>query len=67
MVEKMESSKKRKLKELAETCGDKDSEQPEPLQIRRQFRQHSAKGKRIEEGEGKESSEKVKRLLSKVF
>ena len=67
MVEKMESSKKRKLKELAKTCGDKDSEQPKPLQIRRQFRQHSAKGRRTEEGEDKESSEKVKRLLSKVF
>ncbi|RPB05078.1 hypothetical protein L873DRAFT_1840068 [Choiromyces venosus 120613-1] len=67
MVEKMESSKKRKLKELAEASGDKAPEQPEPLQIRRQFRQHSTKGKRAEEGEGKESSEKVKRLLSKIF
>ncbi|CAZ81016.1 unnamed protein product [Tuber melanosporum] len=67
MVEKMESSKKRKLKELSGASGDNDSEQLEPLQIRRQFRQHSAKGRRAEEGEGRESSEKVKRLLSKVF
>ncbi|CUS09378.1 unnamed protein product [Tuber aestivum] len=65
MVEKMESSRKRKFKELAEASGDKDSKQPEPLEIRRQFRQRSAKGKKAEEGEGKESSEKVKRLLNK--
>ncbi|PWW78964.1 hypothetical protein C7212DRAFT_275295 [Tuber magnatum] len=67
MVEKMESSKKRKLKELAEASGDKGPEQLEPWQIRRQFRQHSTKGKKTEEDESKESSEKVKRLLSKVF
>lgn len=62
----MESSRKRKRKATTEASGEQ-GEEAEPI-IRRQFRQHRAKGKKTENGEiGKESSEKVKRLLSKVF
>src|SRR5437588_4609638 len=51
MVEKMESSKKRKLKELAGASDGTDSEELEPLQLRRQFRQPSTAERRTEEGE----------------
>jgi ESF2/ABP1 family protein len=69
MVENMESSKKRKRREAAEASPTEGSAaQPEQVEIRRQFRQHKAKGKRAEDGGAeRESSEKVKRLLSKVF
>jgi hypothetical protein len=58
MVENMQESKtKRKAEDGGEAAEAK-------VEVRRQFRQHKVKG---QAAEGKEKSEKVKNLLSKVF
>jgi ESF2/ABP1 family protein len=61
MVENMQESKKKRKAE----DGDQDAETK--VEVRRQFRQHKVKGQAAAAAEGKEKSEKVKNLLSKVF
>ena len=67
MVETMQEAKKSKRK--AEDGGNNDGESAEPakVEVRRQFRQHKVKGRAAEKTEGKDQSDKVKNLLSKVF
>lgn len=60
MVKNMET-KKRKINEDSGGNGEE-----KPVEVRRQFRQNKTKGI-AQEGGRAESSEKVKRLLSKVF
>jgi ESF2/ABP1 family protein len=67
MVENMEK-KKRKADDCKEDEGHNPGDGSAPkIEVRRQFRQHKTKGRAAEKSEGKQSSEKVKNLLSKVF
>lgn len=63
MVEKMQETKLAKRK--AEGGGD--DEPPAQQIVRRQFRQHKVRGTAADKVDGREKSEKVKNLLSKVF
>ncbi|KAL7270656.1 RNA-binding ATPase activator esf2 [Rhizina undulata] len=68
MVENMESNGRKRKKEKGGEEGGKGGEEVAKVEVRRQFRQHKAKGRAVEEGsERKEASENFKRLLSKVF
>lgn len=62
MIKNIQETKKRKLDE----DGGKQVGEEKPVEVKRQFRQNKAKGM-AQEGGRAESSEKVKRLLSKVF
>jgi len=62
MVENMQETKRQKRK----ADGDED-EKPAAVEVRRQFRQHKVKGSAADKKEGKEKSERVKNLLSRVF
>lgn len=69
MVENMQ--KKRKATELSSGGASDSKSEPAAsakIEVRRQFRQHKVKGNAADSAEvGKERSEKVKNLLSRVF
>lgn len=65
MVENMQESKKRKVSEAEAEEKKEGGASGAKVEVRRQFRQHKVQGKAS--AEGKEKSEKVKNLLSKVF
>jgi len=65
MVENME--KKRKADDCEDEGHNPGDGSASKIEVRRQFRQHKTKGRAAEKSQGKQSSEKVKNLLSKVF
>lgn len=66
MVETMQEAKKNKRKAEQGGAGGESAE-PTKVEVRRQFRQHKVKGRAMEKTEGRDQSDKVKSLLSKVF
>lgn len=71
MVESMQAKKQERKRKHSGGEGGDESAEPLKVEVRRQFRQHKAKGRTApnmgEDASAKESSEKVKRLLGKVF